>query len=251
MRAIRLILSMKKAFSLFEMLLVVVLLGVAFVLFAKPLTNLAHFYGRQEGSKLINANSALIIIEKILQNCLEFSPLNSGFECILKDSDNLILQRANALFIGSGAVLLKDENSSIYAPKSHFIYSGKDGKNKAFNAGVLENHNDLQGAKNNEFLFFYDLKGKKIHKAKILNAEKIAFTNDEFTGFYALVEAKISLNLENGSLIYRHTPYLTGVSRKGILLENAKNFSVNLGADGFEIALCIDSANCLEKWVRR
>ncbi len=109
----------------------------------------------------------------------------------------------------------------------------------------------MQGAKNNEFLFFYDLKGKKIHKAKVLNAEKIAFENDEFTGFYALVEAKISLNLENGALIYRHTPYLTGISQKGVLLENAKNFSVNLGANAFEIALCLDATSCLEKWVRR
>ncbi len=242
---------MKKAFSLFEMLLVVVLLGVAFVLFAKLLTNLSHFYAKQDGSKLINANSVLIIVEKILQNCLDFAPLNSGFECVLKDSENLILQRANALFIGSSGVLLKDENSSIYAPKSHFIYSAKNDKNKAFNAGVLENHNDLQGAKNNEFLFFYDLKGKKIHKAKILNAEKIAFVGNEFTGFYTLVEAKISLNLENGTLIYRHTPYLTGVSHKGVLLESAKNFSVNLGTNAFEIALCLDATSCLEKWVRR
>ena len=111
---------MKKAFSLFEMLLVLGLVSVCFVLFAKVTMNLSHFYGRQMSFELANTNASLMIAEKILQNCLEFTPLNQGFECLLKDTQNLILQRQNALFIGSAGVVLRDENSTFYAPKSHF-----------------------------------------------------------------------------------------------------------------------------------
>ena len=249
MKATKAILKMKKAFSLFEMLVVTALLGLCFVLFATPLLNFGKFYGKQNSQTLINANSALIIIEKILHRCLEFSPLNSGFECILKDSDNLILHRSNTAFIGHSGVLLKDENLSIYAPKSNFIYNTKDAK--ALNFGVLANYNDLQGAKNNEFLFLYDLRDKKIHKARVLDREKIEFLNGEFTGFYALIEAKVSLNLENGSLIYRHTPYLTGISHRGVLLENVYDFKISTNADEFAIRLCLAKENCLEKWVWR
>ena len=249
MKATRAILKMKKAFSLFEMLVVTALLGLCFVLFATPLLNFGKFYGKQNSQALINANSTLIIIEKILHRCLEFSPLNSGFECILKDSDNLILHHSNTAFIGHSGVLLKDENLSIYAPKSNFIYSTKDAK--ALNFGVLANYNDLQGAKNNEFLFLYDLKEKKIHKVRVLDREKLAFLNGEFTGFYALIEAKISLNLENGELIYRHTPYLTGISHRGVLLENVYDFKISTNADEFAIRLCLSKENCLEKWVWR
>ena len=240
---------MKKAFSLFEMLVVTALLGLCFVLFATPLLNLGAFYGKQNSQALINANSTLIIIEKILQRCLEFSPLNSGFECILKDSDNLILHRLNTAFIGHSGVLLKDENSSIYAPKSNFIYSIKDAK--ALNFGVLANYNDLQGAKNNEFLFLYDLKDKKIHKVRVLDREKLEFLNGEFTGFYALIEAKVSLNLENGLLIYHHTPYLTGISHRGILLDGLHSLKISASAGEFTVKLCLSKENCIQKWVWR
>ncbi|TQR60571.1 type II secretion system protein [Campylobacter troglodytis] len=247
MKATRAILKMKKAFSLFEMLVVMTMLGLCFVLFATPLLNLGAFYGKQNSQALINANSTLIIIEKILQRCLEFSPLNSGFECILKDSDNLILHRLNTAFIGHSGVLLKDENSNIYAPKSNFIYNTKEG----LNFGVLANYNDLQGVKNNEFLFLYDLKDKKIHKARVLDREKLEFLNGEFTGFYALIEAKVSLNLENGELIYHHTPYLTGISHSGVLLDGLHSLKISASAGEFTVKLCLSKENCIQKWVWR
>lgn len=248
---LRRFLKMKKAFSLFEMLLVLGLVSVCFVLFAKVTMNLSHFYDRQMSFDLANTNASLMIAEKILQNCLEFTPLNQGFECLLKDTQNLILQRQNALFIGSAGVVLKDENSTFYAPKSHFRYTLQNGL-KAFNAGVLTNQNDLQGAKNNEFLHIYDKKERKIHKIKPLNKEKFTFTNDEFTGFYELVEAKVSLILQDDALVYHYTPYIMGISRKGVLLENVKKFSISENAGEFALKLCLNAQNsCLEKWILR
>ncbi len=240
---------MKKAFSLFEMLLVLGLVSVCFVLFAKVTMNLSHFYGRQMSFELANTNASLMIAEKILQNCLEFTPLNQGFECLLKDTQNLILQRQNALFIGSAGVVLKDENSTFCAPKSHFRYTLQNGL-KAFNAGVLTNQNDLQGAKNNEFLHIYDKKERKIHKIKPLDKEKLALA--DFTGFYELVEAKVSLILQDDTLVYHYTPYITGISRKGVLLENVKKFSISENASEFALKLCLNAQNsCLEKWIMR
>lgn len=241
--------KMKKAFSLFEMLLVLGLVSVCFVLFAKVTMNLSHFYGRQMSFELANTNASLMIAEKILQNCLEFTPLNQGFECLLKDTQNLILQRQNALFIGSAGVVLKDENSTFYAPKSHFRYTLQNGL-KTFNAGVLTNQNDLQGAKNNEFLHIYDKKERKIHKIKPLDKEK--FSIADFTGFYELVEAKVSLILQDDTLVYHYTPYITGISRKGILLENVKKFSISENVGEFALKLCLNAQNfCLEKWIVR
>ncbi len=240
---------MKKAFSLFEMLLVLGLVSVCFVFFAKVTMNLSHFYGRQMSFELANTNASLMIAEKILQNCLEFTPLNQGFECLLKDTQNLILQRQNALFIGSAGVVLKDENSTLYAPKSHFRYTLQNGL-KAFNAGVLTNQNDLQGAKNNEFLYIYDKKERKIHKIKPLDKEKLSIA--DFTGFYELVEAKVSLILQDNALVYHYTPYITGISRKGVLLENVKKFSISENAGEFALKLCLNAQNsCLEKWIVR
>ncbi len=240
---------MKKAFSLFEMLLVLGLVSVCFVLFAKVTMNLSHFYGRQMSFELANTNASLMIAEKILQNCLEFTPLNQGFECLLKDTQNLILQRQNALFIGSAGVVLKDENSTFYAPKSHFRYTLQNGL-KAFNAGVLTNQNDLQGAKNNEFLHIYDKKERKIHKIKPLDKEKLSIA--DFTGFYELVEAKVSLILQDDALVYHYTPYITGISRKGVLLENVKKFSISENAGEFALKLCLNAQNsCLEKLIMR
>lgn len=240
---------MKKAFSLFEMLLVLGLVSVCFVLFAKVTMNLSHFYGRQMSFELANTNASLMIAEKILQNCLEFTPLNQGFECLLKDTQNLILQRQNALFIGSAGVVLKDENSTFYAPKSHFRYTLQNGL-KAFNAGVLTNQNDLQGAKNNEFLHIYDKKERKIHKIKPLDKEKLSIA--DFTGFYELVEAKVSLILQDDALVYHYTPYITGISRKGVLLENVKKFSISENAGEFALKLCLNTQNsCLEKLIMR
>lgn len=253
MKAIRLILKMKKAFSLFELIITLVLLGILLALFAKPLTSLSHLYENSQGQNFNNANSSLLFIDKILQKCLKFTPLNAGFECLLQDEQNLILYRENKAFIGSSSILLQDENSSFYAPKSHFIYDAKLENNKLIKAGVLVNQNDLQGFKNRDFLHFYSLKEKQIYKLKVLDGQRVAFLEpNSFKGLYKLVEAKVSILLDKDEFFYLYTPYSSATTHKNLLLNGVKAFSVDENFGKFRLKLCVfnktKTSFCLEKW---
>lgn len=239
---------MKKAFTLFEMLLVLMLLGVIFIIFSKPLLNMTSLYA---SSKLDNISSALIFIDKIAQNCLEFIATTQGFECLLKDEANLILQRQNSLFIGSSGFIVKDENSSFYAPKSHFSYEIQNDKGKSIKVGVLENQKDLHNDKNKDFIYLYALKERRIYKARVLDNEKISFMDDEFSGFYEMLDAKIAVKINNNELIYEYSPYPQNISYTGILAQNIKAFKVSSNDDEFAFTICGFDDLCLEKWVRR
>ena len=61
MKAIRLILKMKKAFSLFELIITLVLLGILLALFAKPLTSLSHLYENSQGQNLTTQTQAYFL----------------------------------------------------------------------------------------------------------------------------------------------------------------------------------------------
>lgn len=239
---------MKKAFSLFEMLLVLVLLGAIFIIFSKPLLDMTRLYAN---SKLDNISSALIFIDKIAQNCLEFTPTTQGFECLLKDEANLILQRQNSLFIGSSGFIVKDENSSFYAPKSHFSYEIQNDKGRGIKVGVLENQKDLHNDKNKDFVYLYALKEKRIYKVKILDNEKVSFMDDEFSGFYEMLDAKIAVKINNNELIYEYSPYPQNISYTGILAQNIKAFELLGNDDEFVFKICSFDDLCLEKWVQR
>lgn len=239
---------MKKAFSLFELIITLVLLGAIFAVFSKPLLSMTRLYAKPAQSSIA---STLIFIDKLIQNCLEFTLNARGFECLLKDEANLILQRQNALFIGSSGVILKDENSTFYAPKSHFSYEIQSTNGKTLKAGVVENQKDMQGTKNRDFLYLYALKERQIYKAQILNETQFAFVGDEFTGFYALIDAHISVELRQNELFYHYTPYAQSATHTGILAQNVKEFRVEEKGDELSFTLCANENACLTKWVKR
>lgn len=250
--------SLKRAFSLMELILVLVILGVCVVIFAKPLLNIAHFYATSEskGRNLGQINAAFIQIEKILQNCLEFNALNSGFECLSKDSNNLVLQRANSLFIGTSGVLLKDENGSFYAPKSHFIYEFSGEKGEVLKGGVLVNQNELHGT-NADTLMLYELNSRTKHEIKPLGKTMIKFTSGEFGGFYELIDGLLSVKMQGDELIYSYAPIFGAKIYSGVLVKNAAKFSINEENEGFLLEICTfetqkTSENlCLKRWIRK
>lgn len=239
---------MKKAFTLFEIIITLVLLGAIFIVFSKPLMNMTRLYAHSNQNTI---STALLFIDKIAQNCLELSLTAQGFECLLKDEANLILHRGNTAFIGSSGIVLKDENSSFYAPKSHFLYEIQNDKGKKIQVGVLENQKDLHKDKNKDFVYLYAIKERQIYKAQILNGEKINFLNGEFMGFYDLIDAKISIILDAHNLIYEYSPYLQGLSYTSLLAQNIKEFTINQNGDEFIFTICSFDDFCLQKWVRR
>lgn len=239
---------MKKAFSLLELIITLGLLGVIFVVFAKPLLSLNRLYANPAQSFI---STSLIFAEKILQNCLEFTPNAQGFECLLKDSDNVILQRQNALFIGSAGVILRDANATFYAPKSHFSYEIQRQNGKKVQAGVAHNQKDIQGKVNSEFLYLYALKERQIHKVRVLGESKLSFEGDEFVGFYELIDGQASVELRQGDLLYHYSPYQQGIRYTSLLAQNVKDFRVEEKGDEISLTICVGENFCLTKWVRR
>lgn len=239
---------MKKAFSLFELIITLVLLGAIFAVFAKPLLSMTRLYAKPAQN---STASTLIFIDKLVQNCLEFRLNARGFECLLKDEVNIILQRQNTLFVGSSGVILKDENSTFYAPKSHFSYEIQNANGKTLKAGVVENQKDMQGAKNRDFLYLYALKERQIYKAQILNETQLAFVGDEFTGFYELIDTHISVELRQNELLYHYAPYAQNATHTGILAQNIKEFRVEENGDELSFTLCANENACLTKWMKR
>lgn len=239
---------MKKAFSLLELIITLGLLGVIFAVFSKPLLSLNRLYTSFAQSP---EPSTLIFIEKILQNCLEFAPKAQGFECLLKDSENIILQRQNALFIGHSGVILRDANATHYAPKSHFFYDIQIQNGKKIQAGVVPNQKDIHNDTNGDFIYLYDLKERQIHKARVLDESKLSFVGDEFVGFYELIDGQASVELRQDELLYHYSPYQQGARYTGILAQNIKEFHIEKGGDEIIIQICTDKNLCLKKWVKR
>lgn len=273
---------MKRAFSLVELCLVCVLFGAIFYLLLKPAQNLYGLYASAyyQRPALLNLNSSLIFLSKILKDCVEFRAFAGGFECLSEDSQNLILSRDNAYFIGSAGVLLKDANASFYAPQSHFLYEFKNGK-KVETAGVLENFNNIFGLQGDK-IYLYETNARKIHALRVLDGEKLEFTGFEsFAGFYKLIFGTQSVFLKNNALHYAASPasdgfnainsalksttnatlpstnFLISNTQQGILLDRVREFSVllNQNADKtsiFHIKLCLEFNDfCFEKEVVR
>lgn len=239
---------MKKAFSLLELIITLGLLGVIFVVFAKPLLSLNHLYTNPAQNSI---STSLIFVEKILQNCLEFTPNAQGFECLLKDSDNVILQHQNTLFIGSAGVILRDANATFYAPKSHFSYEIQRQNSKKMQAGVAHNQKDIHGAKNADSLYLYALKERQIYKVQVLGKSKLSFGGDEFVGFYELIDGQVSVELRQDELLYHYSPYQQGTRYTSLLAQNVKDFRVEERGDEISLTICAGKKNCLTKWVRR
>lgn len=257
MRIIKDILQMKKAFSLFEFILTLLVFSVLCTLFVYPFMNFykQSFQSTQQTQTQINAYSSLILIDKILQDCLEFQSQRQGFSCLLESKDELILQRQKSLYIGSSSILLEQNNSTFYAPKSHFIYTykliteDKTGLKENFiKAGVVQDHLNLY--KHDE-LYFYALKEKQIFTLKALDEQNLAFTqNSYFTGFYKLIGTRVSLVLENENLLLQYLDiHSNKVLSSTLLLNEVKSFSTQEQNKAYTSKLCLkQSPICLEKW---
>lgn len=232
-------LKMKKAFSLLEAILSLALFSLLLILFSKPLMSISDFYSKHKilTHKQVNANLALLFIDKILQDCIELSLSNSGFSCLKRDFDNVLLQRNSQFFIGYSGLLLQDANLSFYSPKSLLL-------DKNSNPSVLLNQQTLHNFKKDKLLF-YSLKDKSLYEAKILDKERILFLKDDFQGFYVLLDAKLTFRLSGKELIYEYEADNKLFS--SILLDEVENFELRKENAMYELKICAKDF-CLSKW---
>ncbi|KGI56488.1 hypothetical protein [Campylobacter sp. MIT 97-5078] len=240
---------MKKAFSLFECLLVLVLsCAFAFIIF-QPLQNLFSLYSSQQSQKALELHSSFTFIEKLLRRCIKLQISSQNISCLLEDKNNILLQRSLHTFIGSSGLLLQDQNKSFYAPKSHFIHEIVS-NNKKIQVGVLAQQLALRNQKNH-FLYLYNLETKQIYELEVLSDTELKFSqNTEFKGFYKLVEANILISFQQNSLSYEYTAYSSTKSQKAILLEEVQSFAISQNASTYTMKICLFDKTkpiCLEK----
>lgn len=229
---------MKKGFSLFESILVLLIFVVVLVLLSKPLLNISHFYKKDKDlvQNMINLNLSLIFIDKILKKCINFKSFEKYFSCTIFD-DAILSLRKNTLLINYSGIILKKENS-YYSPKSFFLADNFTASNRL---SILEKQKIMHNKKD-ENLRLFSLKEKKEYNVRPINKEDILFLNDEFSGFYKLIDTEISFFLREGVLFYRYN------DKTSILLENLRDFSIKKEDKSFKITLCQKNLKCFHKW---
>ncbi|TQR34547.1 hypothetical protein DMB92_00860 [Campylobacter sp. MIT 99-7217] len=222
---------MKKAFSLFECLLALVisslLIGIIFILFK----NLFYFTNSQEKfiNAFQNANITLIQIDKILQNCLKESINFQDLSCFLEDRVNLLMQKNQNIFIANSSLILKN-HTDFYVPKAKLLQ-------------ILKNHQDLYGFKNNTLLF-YSLSKKQIYELSVIDDENISFNNASFEGFFKLIEARIHFFIQDEKLYYELEPHLkSSLKQKTLLINGVQSFEILKQNDYLIIKLCLFENN--------
>lgn len=219
--------KIKKAFSLFELLCALMLGALLSVLILMLLKNSFQMSRQKHFENTQIARLALIQIEKILKDCVEF---NSGdLSCLLENKD-FLSARQNQIYLLNSGLVLKGVNG-FYVPKARLLE-------------LLENLQDLYTSKSDEkTLLFYALKERQIYRVRVLDDERIDFEADSFEGFFKLLEARVQFVLENDKLYYIYTPLLDEKAwQKALLAENITEFKIKQNKAFFELKICIQEA---------
>ncbi|KAA6225258.1 MULTISPECIES: type II secretion system protein [unclassified Campylobacter] len=223
---------MKQAFSLVENILVIVLLGIIFAVIFKPLQESyrLNFTHLKEDSLTIDINLALLFMDKILSNCIDINIENNGFNCLLKDSENLLNLENKKLSLLNSSLLLKI-NSHFYIPNAKL-------------SQILENRKKLFNDSNQRI---FALNDDKLITLQVINDNNVSVSSD-FNGFFTPILAKINFSLENDDLIYNIYPNITDESLKqsAILAKNISEFKLSYNTNFYSLKLCVKDF-CLEK----
>ncbi|MCW1360525.1 hypothetical protein [Campylobacter sp. CCS1377] len=225
---------MKTAFSLFESIIVISLLGILFLILANPIKNLYSYQlvSQKQAELVTNVNSTFIILDKFLQRCIKFQKEGLGYTCYLKDDDNLLQNISNKISIGSSSIFLQDENSEFYSPNSQFL-------------DIMQNHRDLLG-KNDNKLLFYDLLQKQFYNTSIISQDKISHNFIQFPmRFYLIIQSKITFFMKDNSLFIKFNN-----GKNILLMQNISNFEITQQNNILKSKICILNTpiSCFEKW---
>ncbi|HDZ4964993.1 TPA: hypothetical protein RTH42_000139 [Campylobacter jejuni] len=216
---------MNKAFTLFELVISLILFTFIASLLSKPLMNFYHlnFTALHANNLIIQTHLNLLKIEKLMQNCINITFSQNTLKCLLKDE--LISLKNNKLYLVNSTLILEN-NHTLYSPHSDFKTQ-------------LQNRKDLYN--DNEHII-YALKMNKIERISIL--ENGIFTN--FMGNFIPLQAQLIIKLQNEELIYEIKPkFNEQLNQQGLISKNISSFS--LQNNKLKICLKKQMRYCLEK----
>lgn len=106
---------MSKAFTLFELIISLILFTFITSLLSKPLMDFYHlnFTALHTNNLITQAHLNLLKIEKLIQNCINITFSQNTLKCLLKDE--LISLKDNKLYLINSALILEN-NHTLYSP---------------------------------------------------------------------------------------------------------------------------------------
>lgn len=115
---------MSKAFTLFELIISLILFTFITGLLSKPLMDFYHlnFTALHTNNLITQAHLNLLKIEKLIQNCINFTFSQNTLKCLLKDE--LISLKDNKLYLINSALILEN-NHTLYSPHFDFKNNSK------------------------------------------------------------------------------------------------------------------------------
>ncbi|EGK8068764.1 prepilin-type N-terminal cleavage/methylation domain-containing protein, partial [Campylobacter upsaliensis] len=84
---------MKKAFSLLELTIALVIFSIIFMLISKPLREfyLLHLKSLEQNEVILKLNQTLLNLENILLKCVNLEFTSRNFSCFLKDDESIFV----------------------------------------------------------------------------------------------------------------------------------------------------------------
>ncbi|TXE83462.1 hypothetical protein FPD46_02155 [Campylobacter peloridis] len=240
---------MKKAFSLLELVLSVLIFSIIIALLSNPSIQLYDkvFQVKKTNEVFFDLNQILLKIEKIQQDCIEFKYNSHSFECYISASDDIFYDNSLNRMNFSGVIL--EDNKSFFSPKSNFYII-----ENAVLKGIFANYKDMHSVRKqkiypSDFMFVYNLKEQKIHKIFIENNENINFYSDNFSGFYNILYAYIKIYFNNEK-IFMQIDNLHGDKKEFLFMQNISKFELDRENNLLKIKICENALNeCLSKWI--
>ncbi|MBX2078356.1 type II secretion system protein, partial [Campylobacter peloridis] len=111
---------MKKAFSLLELVLSILIFSIITAILSNPSIQLYDkvFQVKKTNEVFFDLNQILLKIEKIQQDCIEFKYNSHSFECYVSASNDIFYDNSLNRMNFSGVIL--EDNKSFFSPKSNF-----------------------------------------------------------------------------------------------------------------------------------
>lgn len=234
---------MKKAFTLFEFVITMVIFFAVFALLFKPLGQMydLQYKAQKNADIFLDLNLALLSLEKIMQKCLNLEYKEMSLECNLVDEENILFKEGQELLIAHSGLILKNDKNEFYSPKSYFLDDFTNPKKGA----LLNFYQFFKNKVENKF-FVYDLTHSKLETIELLANNKL---KSSFEGFYLPLQARASFYKDGKDLFYELNSYF-GLRQKALFLENISEFSVSQRRDYFILKLCKNEL-CLQKVLKK
>ncbi|MFB1640068.1 type II secretion system protein [Campylobacter sp. MRC_CM3] len=219
---------MKKAFTLFELVISLILSGIILTILSKPLWEFYQLNNKNLKTKelIINTHLTLLKIEKLFQSCANINIIDDNLiHCFLKD-DLLTLEDKNTHLLNSTLIL--ENNTTLYSPKSDLQTQ-------------LQNRKTLYKDEQN---IIYGLNNNKIQKIFILSENNLS---SSFIGNFIPISAELNFTFKDDQIYYEIKPRFNDeLKQSAILAKNISFFKIQ----NSKLKICMKNQKqeyCLEK----